>query len=187
MKRLLVYLLPVLLIAQVAQAREVAGVDIPDTMDASGTQLALNGAGIRKKMFMNIYVGGLYLIKPDRDASRIIAADDPMAIRLHIVSGLVSSEAMEEATREGYEHSTGGNPGQFTDEIEAFIAVFKEPITEGDVFEIVHAPDEGLRIYKNGTFKGVVDGGLPFKKATFGIWLGEKPADSGLKKGMLKG
>lgn len=39
-------------------------------------------------------------------------------------------------------------------------------------------------VYKNGTKKGSIDG-LDFKKALFGIWLCNKPADEDLKEGML--
>ena len=37
---------------------------------------------------------------------------------------------------------------------------------------------------KNGVKKGTIEG-LDFKKALFGIWLGNKPADDDLKDGML--
>ena len=36
----------------------------------------------------------------------------------------------------------------------------------------------------NGNKAGVIPG-IDFKKGLFGIWLGEDPADSDLKKGLL--
>jgi hypothetical protein len=177
-------ILSLLLVAPL-QARQIAGIEMPDATDAGGAPLVLNGAGVRTKMFMDIYVGGLYLKAKSSDASRIIAADEPMAIRLHMVSGLVTSEAMEEATLEGYQNATGGDTSPMQEHIDAFIEVFREPIAEGDIFTIAYEPGKGLQIYKNGAFKSTVDGGLPFKSATFSIWLGDKPAHGGLKKGML--
>jgi hypothetical protein len=41
-----------------------------------------------------------------------------------------------------------------------------------------------VRVSIKGEVKGTIKG-LDFKKAVFGIWLGEKPADAKLKKGML--
>jgi hypothetical protein len=35
-----------------------------------------------------------------------------------------------------------------------------------------------------GALKGTIKG-IDFKRAVFSIWLGEKPADAKLKKGML--
>ena len=42
----------------------------------------------------------------------------------------------------------------------------------------------GVIVNKNGKLLTTIRG-LEFKKALFGIWLGEKPADKNLKKGML--
>ena len=42
----------------------------------------------------------------------------------------------------------------------------------------------GVVVYKNGSKKGSIDG-HDFKRALFGIWLGDKPADDDLKAGML--
>ena len=62
--------------------------------------------------------------------------------------------------------------------------VIKEEIKKGDVFIIMNVPDEGVVVYKNGSKKGSIDG-YDFKRALFGIWLGDKPADDDLKAGML--
>ena len=44
--------------------------------------------------------------------------------------------------------------------------------------------NEGVVVYKNGVKKGSIDG-QDFKKALFGIWLCDKPADKDLKDEML--
>ena len=168
-----------------AQAKQIAGITLPDTLDAGSVTLVLNGAGVRSKMWMDIYAGGLYLKSKNSEPSKIVSNDEPMAIKLHIVSGLVSSEAMEEATREGFDNTTGGDTAALADSIDSFMAVFKETIVEGDVFDIIHIPGKGIDIYKNGSFKSTVAGGMVFKEALFGIWLGDKPADKKLKRGML--
>jgi hypothetical protein len=185
MKLLPGFLLAISVVCLPLQARQIAGIEMPDAMDMAGAPLILNGAGVRTKMFMDIYAGGLYLVAKNSAADKIIQADEPMAIRLHMVSGLVTSEAMEEATRDGFDNATGGDTSAIASDIEAFIQVFREPISEGDIFEIAYQPGKGMQVYKNGEFKSTVDGGLPFKQATFAIWLGDKPAHSGLKKGML--
>ena len=107
-----------------------------------------------------------------------------MAIRLNIISSLITSKKMEDATREGFENSTGGNIEPISAEIEAFINVFKEQINDGDVFDFVYVPGSGVEIYKNTEKVSKVEG-LVFKKALFGIWLCDKPAQKSLKEGML--
>ena len=158
---------------------------LPKTLELDGSNLVLNGKGVRKKMFMSLYDGGLYLQSKSSNAAAIIAADEPMAIRLDITSGMITSENMEEALLEGMENSTGGKMAPLKEYTDAFMSAFKEKINEGDIFDIAYKPGKGIDTYKNGTFLKTIDGGMPFKKAIFGIWLGDKPADKNLKKGML--
>ena len=82
------------------------------------------------------------------------------------------------------EKSTKGNEGQFSNEISAFKAAFKEEIKVNDVYDIVYLPQTGVEIHKNGTKHSTIKG-YAFKKALFGIWLCDDTADEDLKEGML--
>ena len=57
-----------------AQARTVAGVDLPDTVMVDGATLRLNGMGLRAATALRVkaYVGGLYLEQPSSDAATVI-------------------------------------------------------------------------------------------------------------------
>jgi len=167
-----------------AQAKEVAGVDMPDQLKTKEQSLLLNGAGVRTKFFMDIYAAGLYLPQTSKEAQSIIEQEKPMALRLHVTSGLLSSEKMESATREGFEKSTGGNTAPIQDTIDAFIENFKDAIAENDVFDFVYDPSEGVNVYKNGELKSTIQG-TEFKQALFGIWLSEDAVQEDLKEGLL--
>ncbi|GAA3580853.1 MULTISPECIES: chalcone isomerase family protein [Marinobacter] len=167
-----------------AMALTVEGVDVPDTYTAQQSELTLNGAGTRSKWFMDLYVGGLYTPQKASDAAAVINADEPQAITLHIISGLITSEKMTSATLEGFESATGGNLAPIQSDVNAFLDVFSEEIKEGDVFDLVYLPGEGVRVLKNGDARATV-GGLEFKKALFGIWLSDEPAQEDLKQKML--
>ncbi len=163
---------------------DVGGVKVPYTLKTDETTLVINGAGIREKYFMDMYVGALYLKAKSSDAAKIMAADEAMAIKLAIVSGLITSEKMTEAVDEGFKKSTGGNVAPYASKIAQFKAVFKEKINKGDVYDIVYETAKGTVIYKNGKQSGVI-AGSDFKKMLFGIWLCDQPADADLKKKML--
>jgi hypothetical protein len=111
-------------------------------------------------------------------------ADETMAIKLVITSGFVSSEAMSEAVEEGFNASMNGNTSSLASEIKKFIGFFSDEIVENDVFDITYQKGTGVVAYKNGKELGTISG-MKFKKALFGIWLGNEPADSKLKKAML--
>ena len=172
------------LLAVPVEAVQVGDVTLPDSLMAGKSELHLNGAGFRTKWFVKVYAGGLYLLQPNQDPNRIIEADDPMALRLHIVYSGVTSKKMTDAMTEGFGKSTRGNVAPISSQIETFNSFFQEEIKEKDIFDIVYTPDGGIRVYKNSILKGSIPG-LTFKQAVFGIWLCDKPADTNLKKKML--
>ena len=53
------------------------------------------------------------------------------------------------------------------------------------LFEFV--PDTGTRIVVNGQQRGAPIPGEVFFAAVLRIWIGDKPVDSGLKKGLVGG
>ena len=167
-----------------AQTTTYFDVPVDNAISLTGSKMVLNGAGLREKLWIDLYVGGLYLTAKSSDAKAITDADQAMNIRLHIVSGLITSEKMINAVDEGFEKSTGDNVAPLADKIKTFKAAFSEEIVEGDVFDIGYYPGTGVVIFKNSKEVSTIQG-LDFKKALFGIWLGDDPADDDLKEGML--
>ena len=185
MKKVIFLLVAMVSVNMAFAQTQVGEVTLPNSLNFSAQELVLNGAGIRKKaMMLKLYSGGLYLPTKSSDAKAIITSDDTMAIRLVITSSFVSSEAMSEAVKDGFEASTGDNTAPIADEIKSFVSFFSDEIVEGDVFDITNQKGKGVVVYKNNTQLGVIKSAA-FKKALFGIWLGNDPADSKLKKGML--
>ena len=163
---------------------EVGGVTLPKTLEFKSETLQLNGAGVREKFWIDLYAGGLYLQEKSSDAKQIMDANKPMAIRLHIVSKLITSKKMIDAVDEGFENSTNKNTAPLASEIKKFKGFFSDEIKQNDVFDLVYIPGSGVVSYKNGEEKGTIKG-IAFKKALFGIWLSKKPAEDDLKEAML--
>ena len=163
-----------------ALAGEIGGVSLPDTLQVGGQDLVLNGAGLRKKLFIKVYAGGLYLKEKSDDAQKIIEADEAMVLRMHFIYNGVSAKKLTDAWNEGFQASTGGDTASIQTEIDQFNALFTAEAKKNDVYDIIYQPDKGVEVVFNGESQGVV-AGLSFKKAVFGIWLGEKLADSNLK------
>ena len=183
MKKLLAIVFLFTCIAADAQYA-IGGVKIPYAFKTEEGVLLLNGAGIREKYFLDLYVGALYLKNKETDARKIYEANESMSIRLHIVSGMISSSKMNAATDEGFHKSTNGNTGPLSEKIKQFKAVFEEKIKVNDIYDLVYDTNKGMLIYKNDKLMATIPG-LDFKQALFGIWLCNKPADSDLKKEML--
>ena len=184
MKKVVMIALAVLMVTSLAAASQIGKVTLPDNLTAGGDKLLLNGAGFRVKFFMKMYVGGLYLKQKYNEPKKIINADESMSLKLHIVSGMITAKKMKDAVDEGFKNSLGEEVASFKDEIDEFTSFFSEEIKKNDIFDITYVSEEGIRVYKNEKLKGTIEG-FDFKKAVFGIWLGEKPADANLKKKML--
>ena len=164
---------------------KISGNIMPNVMKVGGEYLKMNGGGIREKMFFDLYVGVLYLQEKTTDGDAVINGDKPMAIKIKIISGMVDNENFQEALEEGFEKSTGGNVAPYRDRMDQMMDVgFKDDIKTNDVYDIVYQPGIGCTLYKNDKSLVTVTG-LYFKKALFGVWLCDDPADAGLKKKML--
>lgn len=163
---------------------EIGDATLPNTETFGEYELVLNGAGMREKYWIDMYAGALYLPSKSSDTKAILSSGEPLAIKLHIVSSLISSKKMSDAVNDGFEKSTGGNTAPLKDEISKFKGFFSEEINDDDVFDITYQPNIGVVVYKNEKKLGVIEGN-DFKEAVFGIWLSNDPADEDLKNAML--
>jgi hypothetical protein len=155
-----------------------------NTIQVDDITLVLNGAGFRTAYGMRIYKCGLYLLKKNSNASEITDADQPMAIRMIIVSSLITGARLEKTTREGFANATNNNLTPIDSEINTFMTVARNDLKKGDDFMFIYTPQKGTEIIKNQKSLVLIKG-LPFKKALFGIWLCDKPPQKELKEAML--
>ncbi|HEV2719266.1 MAG TPA: chalcone isomerase family protein, partial [Thermoanaerobaculia bacterium] len=72
-------------IAVPALAATLAGVNLEDRTTVNGQTLVLNGAGLRKKFFIKVYVGGLYLQAKNSNAAAVLGADTPRRMVMHFL------------------------------------------------------------------------------------------------------
>ncbi len=179
------FLMTVLLTTHTTNAqngRSIAGVTFDQKLKVKEDYLNFNGCGLREKYTIDLYVAALYLKRPSLDGSAIINANETQAIKIVIISNKVTRDKFNESVKEGFEKSTVGEAS--SDQITQFKSYFSEPFNLNDEILLIYVPGKGVAVTINGKYKGLVEG-LEFKKALFGIWLGDDPASNKLKKGML--
>src|SRR5688572_11662149 len=86
-----------LLLAFPLQAAEVAGVKFDDKTKVGSAELALSGAGLRKRLFFQVYAIGLYVQDAKADP---IAQPGPKRILIHMLRD-VGAEQFTEALADG--------------------------------------------------------------------------------------
>jgi len=175
-----------LLLSLNLNAAELAGVHVDDTVTtASGDELVLNGIGLREKLWIDVYVGSLYLPARASNVAEIIARPGPVRIDMDIIYKEISPEKFNKAWKEGFEKNQPPERLKtLQSRIDRFYTLFEEPARKGDKFILEYIPGKGTSIRKNGVELGVIEG-EDFKNALLEIWLGNHPADKSLKKGML--
>lgn len=180
-------LIAALLAAPGLHAAEVAGVKIEDSLRVGGSELLLNGAGIRSKLFIKVYVGALYVGRKSTAAAAIIDSQQPRRVIMRLLRDL-DAETLSSAMDEGLR---ANNPpaelAEMKTQTDQLIGIMKGigKAREGDTIAIDFSA-EGVTVGLNGETRGKV-AGPGFAKALLKVWLGDKPADASLKKALLGG
>ena len=164
-----------------ALAAQLEGATLADTLKAGDKTLKLNGLGLRKKAMFKVYVGGLYLESPSKDAAAILASDQAKAIRLHFLRDLKKGQLVE-AFQEGFEGNAKDKAAQKT-AFDKMLALVPD-VKEGSTLTFAYVPGKGTTLSAGSRELGVFEG-KGFADAVFAIWLGPKPPSEDLKKGML--
>ncbi|RLV59624.1 chalcone isomerase [Parashewanella curva] len=165
------------------QAKTIEGVNVPEQSVIADLNMALKGAGVRSKFFFDLYVGSLYL-PSDQPKYSDAFKQGSVAIRLNIISDMITQEKMQDAIAEGFEDATDGKVAPIKAQIDKFMSLFDSGIKVGDQFTFVSNKGQDVVAFKNGKQLADIQN-QAFTKALFDIWLGDKPAQRSLKKKML--
>ncbi|MGB0837980.1 MAG: chalcone isomerase family protein [Flavobacteriaceae bacterium] len=179
----------VALFSSQANAQEtISGVNVPSQFTNQQDQsLELNGAGVREKFWIDLYVASMYVETKGLEAEQYYNSDSSIIMNLNIISDMITSDKMFSAIEEGFENSAKNPSTELQSKMTQMTKLFKaDPIKKGDSFRFSYIDGKGTYIFKNDKELSLIPG-KDFKSALFGIWLCNKPADKNLKKDLLKG
>lgn len=158
------------------------GVTLPDTVQAGSTTLSLNGLGLRTKYMVKVYVAGLYLPQKSSDSAAILKADTPKRMVMHFVRD-VSKSQLTDGFTEGFENNTPDLAKKLKSDIDRFFAGVNG-VKEGEELAFTYIPGTGTTFSETGKDKLTI-AGSEFAEMLFSVWLGPKPPNANLKKGLL--
>jgi len=167
---------------------EVAGVKIDESTKLGNAELVLNGAGLRKRVFFQVYTIGLYLPRKAGNATGAINTEGLKRVSIHMlrdVGAAQFTDALADGIRENH---TEAEVKALEPRIQALNAVMAE----------VKEAKKGMTITLDWTGSATqvgIDGkpagkpieGADFYRALLRIWLGDKPVQDDLKKALLGG
>src|SRR5262245_32521660 len=169
-------------------AMEVSGVKLDDKTTVKGVPLVLNGAGLRTKLMLKIYVIGLYLPSPAKSADAVIGSNQQRRAHLVMKRGL-SAGTVWDAFEEGIEaNNTPAELAALKPKLAEIERLFNElgEVAEGDALDIDFGVDGSTSVQFKGQPKGSI-AGADLQRALLKIWLGKNPVQEDLKAALLKG
>jgi hypothetical protein len=166
---------------------EVAGVRIEDKTKVGSADLTLNGAGLRKRAFFQVYAIGLYLPQKSAASAAILEQAGPKRIAIHMLRD-VGADAFTEALADGIRANHSDAEAKALEprvkEIAAIMAELKEA-KKGMAIALDWQPGAGTVMLVNGAARGKPIAGEDFYRALLRIWIGDKPVQDDLKKALL--
>jgi hypothetical protein len=160
-------------------------VRVPQQLAEGSQALTLNGAGLRTRFVVKVYVAALYVTTKSHDAAALIDSTQPRRMRLRMLRD-VDSKSLDGALQDGVRDNTTSQE----------LAALKAPAErlsrlmndigaarEGDVIDL-DFDARGVAVASNGKLRGRIDS-PEFARALLRVWLGDSPAQASLKKALL--
>jgi len=172
-----------------AQTVELEGVKLEPTAQVGGAALQLNGAGLRTRAIFKVYVAGLYVPQKSADAAALLAQKGPRRISITMLRN-VDADSFSGALNDGLRaNHTEAQVAALKSQIDTLNANLKAvgEAKKGDVIHFEYLPDSGTRVTVNGQARGSAIPGEDFFTAVMRVWIGDKPVDADLKKGLTRG
>lgn len=171
-----------------AQAVEVANVKYEQSVDLAGQKLLLNGAGIRYKFVVKVYTAGLYLTHKAGTTPEVLSTAGPKRIHIQMLRDIDGNELGKLFTKGMEANAPREEFAKCINGVLKLSEVFasRKQLNAGDSFSVDYVPGVGSVLLLNG--KSVMPEPIKepeFFSALLRIWLGDKPADDGLKDALL--
>lgn len=178
--------LAMVLAAFPAAAAHVEGVRLADTVRENNQPMFLNGAGLRSKFFVKVYVCALYLSERISSPEGVIVSRKTRRIELHMLRSMQAS-AIHEAMMKGLEDNVSAAELK---RLKPQLGRLQQAMTsiggvnEGDVIQFDFVPGQGTIVRIGGDVRDTIEGD-ELARALLSIWLGPKPVQSDLKDALM--
>ena len=166
---------------------EIAGVRIPASQKIAGSELVLNGAGIRFKGPLRVYVAALYVARPSTTAEDIHAEPGAKRMVLTMLREVDSTQFGRMFIEGIQKNQRGSDRAKIFQALPRMGQIFAETkkLQPGDRLTLDWIPGAGLQFAINHVQLGDSFGSQDFYSALMNIWIGSSPADWRLKDALL--
>ena len=164
--------LAVVLAAGSAQARELAGVKMPDALALEGKNVSLAHMALEQKFFFKVYVWSLYLEEKPQANADAVSVNCVKRLQFRFLRH-VTREQLVDAFRDGLASNAAMRGGPMKQEMDRLLGSLKDVPAGGELI-ITYVPGGGLRVSGDASH-GLSVAGKPFADALFVSWLKQHP------------
>jgi Chalcone isomerase-like len=165
-----------------AASATLAGVAMPRSRQLGGQALTLNGMALRKKAIFKVYVAGLYVENPSKDASALLSSSEAKQMHLWMLRDIKGAN-VSGAIADGFQLNSKAALPQLQPRLDQLAKMIPD-MKEGDQMSLTFVPDKGTVVNVRGTDVGTIEG-RDFADALFAVWLGPNPVQDDLKQALL--
>ena len=176
-----------MLIGSGTRAATLEGQQFSDVVRLGNRELRLNGLGVRKILFIKVYVAGLYLNDAAATPSEVSNMPGPKRLQLRMLRS-AGAEDFSDALVNGMRNSVNVTEGiRLAERINQLDLTIRTvgAAAKGDIIALDYIPEIGTRLTVNGANHGKVISGADFYEAVLALFIGNKPVDTQLKRGLL--
>jgi Chalcone isomerase-like len=153
----------------------------------AGSELQLNGLGVRQVAWFKGYVAALYLAAPASTAEQALGARGAKRIQLRLLHDVPAAE-LAKAVRKGILRNTSAQQqGALSERLERLVKLIEAvgTVRKKDVVNLDLDPARGLLVYVNAVMRGEAISGEDFYAALLRSFVGESPYDAKMRDGLL--
>ncbi|MFZ4714984.1 MAG: chalcone isomerase family protein [Bacteriovoracaceae bacterium] len=175
--------LALVLISTSSFAAEIDGINFSETQKLGTKDLVLNGVGLRQATIFKIkaYAGALYLEKKNSNGEAISKSPEDKIIVMNFLRE-VDQKKIKETYLESFENNCETNCAAVKPAFEQMIASFSD-MKKADILKFEFSGKK-LTAFQNGVQKFQTE--VPdYQEAILKLYLGKKPTDKDLQKGLL--
>ena len=170
-----------------ALATDIAGIHFDDRTAVAGSDLTLNGAGLRTRFMVKVYAMGLYLPRRADTADAVASQPGPKRIQIVTLRELSAeqfADALLDGLKKNHSEAEFAKLQARSDEFRTALLGLKSA-PSGTQIRLEWLPASGTRLSVGNDARGKDIPGEDFYRALLRIWLGDKPVDADLKNALL--
>ncbi len=187
-RRFVMATLGTLLASALARAQvRFEGQTFDERARVAGSELVLNGVGVRAVAWFKGFLAALYLESRADNTAQAVGMSGAKRLQLRLLHDVPAAE-FAKAFRKGIGRNTPADEmPRLADRVDRFDALVRSlgTLRKGDVVNLDLEPARGTVFVLNGTLRGEAVPGDDFYAALLRSFLGERPYDPRLKAGLL--